>query len=99
MAHITGGGLYDNIPRILPENVNACIDRSTWKPQAIFNFIQQAGNISESEMFRVFNMGIGYMIIVPKKEAEAALSILKKEKQPAKLIGEITTGHKKTVLV
>ena len=99
MAHITGGGLYDNIPRILPENVNACIERATWKPQAVFNFIQQAGDIHDDEMFRVFNMGIGYMIIVPKKEVELTLSILKKEKQPAKLIGEITAGSKQTVLV
>ncbi len=99
MAHITGGGLYDNIPRILPETVDAVIDTSSWKPPAIFSFMQEAGKVSSDEMFRVFNMGIGYMLIVSKKDADATLKILKKEKQPAKVIGEIQAGKRTTVLI
>jgi phosphoribosylformylglycinamidine cyclo-ligase len=99
MAHITGGGLHDNIPRILPESVDAVIDTSSWKPQAIFSFMQEAGSVSSDEMFRVFNMGIGYMLIVSKNDVDTTLKILKKEKQPAKVIGEIKAGERKTVLV
>ena len=60
MAHITGGGLVDNVPRILPGNVDAVFDRSTWKTPAIFEFIEEAGKVDHEEMYRVFNMGIGY---------------------------------------
>lgn len=99
MAHITGGGLYDNIPRILPETVNAFIDTSSWKPPAIYSFMQEAGNVSRDEMFRVFNMGIGYMLIVSQKDVDTTLKILKKEKQPAKVIGQVNLGNRTTVLV
>ena len=99
MAHITGGGLYDNVPRVLPDGLDAVINTENWKPQAIFNFIQEAGNINPEEMYRVFNMGIGYILIVSPKDAESTLQILKREKQPAKLIGEIKQGTGKTVLL
>ena len=99
MAHITGGGLYDNIPRILPETVDAVIDTSSWKPPAIFSFMQEAGTVSRDEMFRVFNMGIGYMLIVSKKDVDTTLEILKKEKQTAKVIGQINPGKRTTVLI
>ena len=99
MAHITGGGLYDNIPRILPETVDASIDTSSWKPPAIYSFMQKAGNVSRDEMFRVFNMGIGYMLIVSQKDVDTTLKILKKEKQPAKIIGQVNLGNRTTVLV
>ena len=99
MAHITGGGLYDNIPRILPKTVDAVIDTSSWKPPAIFSFMQEAGNVSKDEMYRVFNMGIGYMLIVSKKDVDTTLKILAKKKQPAKVIGQINSGKGTTVLV
>ena len=99
MAHITGGGLYDNIPRILPETVDAVIDTSSWKPPAIFRFMQEAGNVSREEMYRVFNMGIGYILIVSKKDIDTTFKILNKEKQPAKVIGQIKLGKRTTVLV
>ena len=99
MAHITGGGLYDNIPRILPETIDAFIDTSSWKPPAIYSFMQEAGNVSRDEMFRVFNMGIGYMLIVSQKDVDTTLKILKKEKQPAKIIGQVNLGNRTTVLV
>ena len=99
MAHITGGGLYDNIPRILPDTVDAFIDTSSWKPPAIFRFMQEAGNVSREEMYRVFNMGIGYILIVSKKDVDTTFKILNKEKQPAKVIGQIKLGKRTTVLV
>jgi phosphoribosylformylglycinamidine cyclo-ligase len=99
MAHITGGGLYDNIPRILPKTVDAVIDTSSWKTPAIFSFMQENGKVSRDEMYRVFNMGIGYMLIVSKKDVDTTLKILTKEKQPAKVIGQINPGKGTTVLV
>ena len=99
MAHITGGGLYDNIPRILPSNVDAIIRREYWKPQNIFSFMQSAGKISTEEMFRVFNMGIGYVVIISKKDIDIALKTLKLAKQTAKVIGEIKEGEGNTIIV
>lgn len=99
MAHITGGGLYDNIPRILPDDLDAQINTSSWKIPEIFNFIQQAGNIEHNEMYRVFNMGIGYILIISPKDLDDTLSILKKKKQSYKIIGNITSGDKKVILI
>ena len=99
MAHITGGGLYDNIPRILPKTVDAVIDTSSWKTPAIFSFMQETGKVSRDEMYRVFNMGIGYMLIISKKDVDTTLKILTKAKQPAKVIGQINPGKGTTVLV
>ena len=99
MAHITGGGLYDNIPRILPKTVDAVIDTSSWKTPAIFRFMQETGKVSRDEMYRVFNMGIGYMLIISKKDVDTTLKILTKANQPAKVIGQINPGKGTTVLV
>ncbi len=99
MAHITGGGLYDNVPRVLPGNVNAVFDRFTWKTPAIFGFIEEAGKVDHEEMYRVFNMGIGYVIMVARKDVEQALKILKAEKQRAIIVGEVVAGSGKSVLI
>ena len=99
MAHITGGGLYDNVPRVLPENVDAVFDRSTWKTPAIFQFIEEAGEVDHEEMYRVFNMGIGYVLMVGKKDVEQTLKILKANKQRALIIGEVVAGSGKSVLI
>ncbi|MBN2162326.1 MAG: phosphoribosylformylglycinamidine cyclo-ligase [Pontiellaceae bacterium] len=99
MAHITGGGLYDNVPRVLPENVDAVFDRATWKVPPIFQFIEEAGQVDHEEMYRVFNMGIGYVLMIGKKDVEATLKILKDNKQPAIIIGEVTAGSGKSVLI
>jgi phosphoribosylformylglycinamidine cyclo-ligase len=71
MAHITGGGLVENVPRILPEGLGAVVERKTWKPQAVFNWMQQLGNIDDEEMHRVFNMGVGLVIIAPPSHLPA----------------------------
>lgn len=99
MAHITGGGLVDNVPRILPDNVDAVFDRSTWKTPALFEFIEEAGKVDHEEMYRVFNMGIGYVIFVRAKDADAAMDILKKEKARPKIIGRVEKGAGKSRLV
>ncbi len=99
MAHITGGGLYDNVPRVLPENVDARFDRSTWKTPPIFQFIEEAGKVDHEEMYRVFNMGIGYVLMVAKKDADQTLKILKANKQRAIVVGEVVLGSGKSILV
>jgi len=70
ISHITGGGIRENLPRILPKNCQAVIRRSSWTPQAIFHFIKKAGNITEEEMMRTFNNGIGLIIIVGEKDVQ-----------------------------
>ena len=99
MAHITGGGLYDNVPRVLPDHVDARFDRATWMIPPVFRFIEEAGRVDREEMYRVFNMGIGYVLMVGKKDAEPALEIFKACRQRAIVVGEIVEGTGKSVLI
>ena len=92
MAHITGGGFPDNIPRVLPKCVNAEIDRASWEVPTIFKFIQNQGKVDRDEMYRVFNMGIGYVIIIAKKDLVKATNILKAQHQPYSVIGVCRKG-------
>ncbi|MFP4085467.1 MAG: phosphoribosylformylglycinamidine cyclo-ligase [Desulfobacteraceae bacterium] len=89
ISHITGGGLIDNPPRILPKRCKAVIDRSTWTPDPIFQYIQKAGNIADREMLRTFNNGIGLLIVVGEDEAGEALLRLKAMGETAYVIGSI----------
>ncbi len=98
MAHITGGGFLDNIPRILPGNVNAAIDCSSWKPAPLFSLIQKHGRVRPEEMYRVFNMGIGYVVIVRASDKEDALRVLKKSGERPVVCGRIVRGTGMTVL-
>ncbi len=98
MAHITGGGLIDNIPRILPEKTDAVIQCSTWKIPPVFSFMQQTGKIDREEMFRVFNMGIGYVIIVRAADSAKTMQILQAQKAGPLIIGQIQQGRQKVVL-
>ena len=97
MAHITGGGFPDNLPRVLPKAVNAEIDRSTWEVPTIFKFIERQGKVDRDEMYRVFNMGIGYVIILPKNQLEKATNILKAQHQSYSVIGVIRKGRGEVV--
>lgn len=99
MAHITGGGLIDNIPRILPKGTRAVINTNAWKLPPLFKFIQEQGNIDQTEMYRVFNMGIGYVIIVREKDAETTIDALQKMKQRPIVAGYITEGKPGVQLV
>ncbi|MFM8830942.1 MAG: phosphoribosylformylglycinamidine cyclo-ligase [Spartobacteria bacterium] len=92
-AHITGGGLLDNLPRVLPEGCRASIDKAAWKVPTIFNLIQDAADIPDDEMFQVFNMGIGMTLVVPAKRAAEALKLTK-----GILIGKITEGPRDVVV-
>jgi phosphoribosylformylglycinamidine cyclo-ligase len=94
LAHITGGGLIDNLPRILPKNCDAVIDTRTWRVPEIFNFIGEKGNVDRAEMYQVFNMGIGMVAIVSQRDVVQAKNILR-----AKVIGRIERGTGKTRLV
>jgi phosphoribosylformylglycinamidine cyclo-ligase len=92
MAHITGGGLTDNIPRVLPKTLDAEIELESWRPLPIFELIQEEGNVAPEEMFRTFNMGVGMVLIIsPHDEAEAA-AFLKKQGEEAWTIGHIVPG-------
>ena len=95
IAHITGGGLTENIPRILPQRCEAVIVRETWTPPPIFRIIQEKGGIDESEMLRVFNMGIGMIVIVPKKNATEIVDHLQRLGEGACIIGHIKSREKK----
>ena len=92
MAHLTGGGFYDNIPRILPKNTHVEIDRSSWKVPPLFTFIGETGKVDIDEMYRVFNMGIGYVVIVPAKQADEAMKVLKSMRAAPKRIGQVVKG-------
>jgi phosphoribosylformylglycinamidine cyclo-ligase len=82
----------DNIPRVLPKAVNAEIDRASWEVPTIFKFIERQGKIDRDEMYRVFNMGIGYVVIIPKTEFTKATNILKAQHQNYNVIGVIRKG-------
>ncbi|MFT3963036.1 phosphoribosylformylglycinamidine cyclo-ligase [Propionivibrio sp.] len=101
MAHITGGGLTENVPRVLPENVKAVIESSAWRRPALFQWLQSAGNVAESEMHRVFNCGIGMCVVVAKENVQQALALLRAAGEPALEIGRIETrrdGEARTVV-
>jgi phosphoribosylformylglycinamidine cyclo-ligase len=90
LAHITGGGFYDNIPRVLPSPLGAVIQRGSWPIPRIFRAIQERGKIEEREMFRTFNMGVGMVLVVGRRGASSALERLAEQKQKAWIIGELT---------
>ncbi len=94
LAHITGGGLIDNIPRVLPKNCDAVIDTRGWRVPEIFSVISEGGNVDREEMYQVFNMGIGMVTIVAERDAKRMMSILH-----AKRIGRIERGAGKTRLI
>jgi phosphoribosylaminoimidazole (AIR) synthetase len=90
MVHITGGGFFENIPRVLPAGLGVGIRAGAWEVPPIFRFIQESGGVAEREMFATFNMGIGFIMIVSPKDADRALSILEKAGEKALVIGSVT---------
>jgi phosphoribosylformylglycinamidine cyclo-ligase len=94
MAHLTGGGFQDNIPRVLPAGLRAVVDRSSWQAPPVFRFIRERGKVSEEELHRVFNMGIGYVVIVRRKDADRAIAILKRHRCAGRVIGRIERGRR-----
>lgn len=94
ISHITGGGFYENMPRMLNDKVALNIDKNSYEVPAIFKLIQKEGNIPERDMYNTFNMGIGMSIIVPKQDKEKALQILKQAGETAYVIGQVVEGNK-----
>ena len=89
LAHITGGGLVENIPRALPEGVTAVLQKSAWPMPPLFKWLQQHGGVAESEMHRVFNCGIGMTVVVSAADAAAAQSLLEARGETVYVLGEI----------
>ncbi len=98
MAHITGGGLVGNIPRVLPDNCNAVLKKDSWPVPPIFSFLENLGPVDQQEMYRVFNMGIGYVLIVAPDFAASVKEKLERSGQTVYEIGTITAGEKTVVL-
>jgi phosphoribosylformylglycinamidine cyclo-ligase len=93
VAHITGGGLLENIPRVVPDGLEVVINRNSWVLPPVFQWLQQQGNITEHEMLRTFNCGVGMTICVASQNLDKALSVLKSLHEPAFVIGAVRTGN------
>ncbi|MCX8092181.1 MAG: phosphoribosylformylglycinamidine cyclo-ligase [Verrucomicrobiae bacterium] len=98
LAHITGGGFVDNVPRVLPGRCDALIRKGTWEVLPIFQLLAERGRVAESEMYHVFNMGIGMVAIVAPERADAVLRFIRARKHRAWIIGEIVRGQGRTRL-
>jgi phosphoribosylformylglycinamidine cyclo-ligase len=95
MAHITGGGITDNLPRILPRAMGAVIDRTSWQVPPLFTHLRELGNVEESEMFRTFNMGIGLIVVVPAEKVKKAKAVLNRANERHFIIGRVVRGERK----
>ena len=98
MAHITGGGFYDNIPRVIPEGLRVKIRDGAWPIPDIFSMIQEKGGVDGRELFRTLNMGVGMAVVVAAKDAARALALFKAAKTPAYLIGELVPGPREVTI-
>jgi phosphoribosylformylglycinamidine cyclo-ligase len=98
LSHITGGGLVDNIPRVLPDGLEAILERRSWRREAVFDWLQQQGKIADAEMYRVFNCGIGMTVHVAANDAQRAIGVLREAGQEALVIGEIRNGSRGVVI-
>jgi phosphoribosylformylglycinamidine cyclo-ligase len=94
LAHITGGGLTDNLPRIFPQGLGACIDRSAWDVPALFEFLRKAGNVPVEDMYRSFNMGIGLIVACAAKNAERLVGTLRGLGESPRVIGAMVPGDR-----
>lgn len=92
LAHITGGGLSDNVPRVLPEGLEVVLERHRWHRDPLFDWLERTGRIERAEMYRTFNCGIGMVVILPAPGVEAALALLTAHGETATLIGEVRAG-------
>ncbi len=98
LANITGGGVIENVPRVLPANLSARIERGSWPIPAIFDLIARTGNVSQTEMDRTFNNGLGMVAIFAAGEADRAVAYLRRRRQPAYVIGELRRGRRGVIL-
>jgi len=98
LSHITGGGLVENIPRVLPDGLEVVLERSAWRREAVFEWLQRAGRVADTEMYRVFNCGIGMTVHLRADDAERAIAILRDMGQEALVIGEVRAGTRGVVI-
>ncbi|NEU31662.1 phosphoribosylformylglycinamidine cyclo-ligase [bacterium LRH843] len=93
MAHITGGGFYENVPRVLPNGFGATIEKGSWPVPPIFSLMQKYGELTDKELFSTFNMGIGMMLVVPENEHKQVMALLESHGESAHLIGRVHEGE------
>jgi phosphoribosylformylglycinamidine cyclo-ligase len=98
LAHITGGGLVDNIPRVIPDGLEVVLERKAWPRAPVFDWLQAAGNVADEEMVRVFNCGIGMTVQVAAPDAARAMAILREAGQESLVIGEVRAGTRGVVI-
>ena len=98
MAHITGGGMIGNLSRVIPDGLSARLRFSEWKIPPMFRAIQNLGDITDEEMFNTFNMGIGFVLVVPERAAEVAVARLRNAGETVIHLGEVTSGNVKVTL-
>ncbi|HXC22795.1 MAG TPA: phosphoribosylformylglycinamidine cyclo-ligase [Steroidobacteraceae bacterium] len=98
VSHITGGGLVDNIPRVLPDGLEVVLNRGSWRREAVFDWLQREGKVADAEMYRVFNCGIGMTVQVSASDADRAVSVLSAAGQEALIIGEVRAGTRGVVI-
>ncbi|MEG0377758.1 MAG: phosphoribosylformylglycinamidine cyclo-ligase, partial [Eubacterium sp.] len=98
MSHVTGGGFYENIPRMIPDGLCAKVEISRIEPLPIFTFIEESGKITKDEMFSTFNMGIGLVIALPAEKADSFVTALKDKGEKPVILGEVVKGDKKIEL-
>jgi phosphoribosylformylglycinamidine cyclo-ligase len=98
LSHITGGGLVDNIPRVLPDGLEVVLERAAWPHEAVFDWLQRQGKVADAEMYRVFNCGIGMTVQVSASDAQRAIDILRAAGQEALVIGEVRNGSRGVVI-
>ena len=90
MAHITGGGITENLPRIIPKGMGAVVDLASWQSPPLFEHLQQLGNVEQDEMLRTFNMGIGLIVVVPAEKVKKAKAVLNRANERHYIIGRIS---------
>jgi phosphoribosylformylglycinamidine cyclo-ligase len=98
LAHITGGGLTDNIPRVLPDGMEAVLERASWPRDPLFDWLQHTARTDSAEMYRTFNCGIGMVVIVSAERAEAAVDFLRARGESAQVIGQVRAGGRGVVI-
>jgi phosphoribosylformylglycinamidine cyclo-ligase len=98
LSHITGGGLVDNIPRVLPEGLEVVLRRNAWRREVVFDWLQREGSVADAEMYRVFNCGIGMTVQVPASDADRAIGVLRAAGQEALIIGDVRAGTRGVVI-
>ena len=97
LAHITGGGITENLPRVLPKGTSAVIEVGTWPVPPIFEHLQHLGNVEQEEMLRTFNMGLGMLIVVPAKKFKKAQTLLERAGEKFYSVGRIVKGDRKVM--